>query len=159
MKKICFVAIIVLFFNQIAFAKTQKWDFEVQSVDKDLINCIKVVDIKSKRNALSTLGNMGWSDARFIVRLQNNCSEEIKGAYDFKMLDKEGFVVDDYFQEFRIGRKGISKQTFKLRMHALSWGKVKKVTKAELDFRFDIEINDDLKKQIDKLKKIIYGQN
>ena len=48
MKNICFVAIFVLFFNQIAFAKTQKWDFEVQSVDKDLINCIKVVDIKSK---------------------------------------------------------------------------------------------------------------
>ena len=44
-------------------------------------------------------------------------------------------------------------------MHALSWGKVKKVTKAELDFRFDIEINDELKQQIEKLKKVIYGQN
>ena len=159
MKKIFFIIIVVVFFNQIAFAKTQNWDFELQSVDKDLINCIKVIDVKSKRNALSTLGNMGWSDTGFIVRLQNNCGEEIKGAYEFKMLDKDGFVVDDYFQEFRIGRKGISKQTFKLRMHALSWGKVKKVTKAELDFRFDIKINDDLKKQIEELKKIIYGQN
>ncbi len=159
MKKIFFIIIVVVFFNQIAFAKTQNWDFELQSVDKDLINCIKVIDVKSKRNALSTLGNMGWSDTGFIVRLQNNCGEEIKGAYEFKMLDKDGFVVDDYFQEFRIGRKGISKQTFKLRMHALSWGKVKKVTKAELDFKFDIKINDDLKKQIEELKKIIYEQN
>lgn len=156
MKRLFFVVIIVLFFNQVAFAKTQRWDFEVQAIDKDLINCIKVVDIKSKRNALSTLGNMGWSDTGFIVRLQNNCSEQITGAYDFKMLDKDGFVVDDYFQEFRIGRKGISKQTFKIRMHTLSWRKVKKVTTAELDFKFDIEINDELKQQIEKL---IYGKN
>lgn len=156
MKKIFLTILFTLVLSGSAFAKTQKWDFEVKSIDKDLINCIKVVDIKSKRNALSTLGNMGWSDTGFIVRLQNNCSEQITGAYDFKMLDKDGFVVDDYFQEFRIGRKGISKQTFKIRMHTLSWSKVKKVTTAELDFKFDIEINDELKQQIEKL---IYGKN
>ena len=36
----------------------------------------------------------------------------------------------------------------------MGWGKVKKVTKAELDFRFDIEINDDLKQQIEDIHSI-----
>ena len=161
MKKVILILFFIFSFLNIqsVSAKTQKWDFEVQSVDKDLIKCIKVIDVKSKRSALSTLGNMGWSDTGFIVRLQNKCSEEIKGTYEFKILDKDGFIVDDKYEEFRIGRKGISKQTFKIYMHALSWGKVKKVTKAQLDFSFDIEINDELQKQIEKLKKVIYGQN
>ncbi len=163
MKKVILILFFIFSFLNIqsANAKTQKWKFEAQSANADLIKCIKIVDVKSKRSALKTLSNMGLgSETGFIVRLQNNCTDEIVGTYKFKVLDKEGFIVEEkYFVDFRVGRKGISKQTFEIIIGTIAWSKIKKVRNALLEFDFEVAFDVEMKKEIEALKKIIYGQN
>ena len=40
-------------------AKNIKWDVEVQSNNTELLKCIKVVELKSKRSLLNTLSGVG----------------------------------------------------------------------------------------------------
>ena len=92
MKIILYFLFLSILFTNYSFAKTLKWNFEKSSQESELINCIKIVDIKSKRSLFESLSNMGLSnETPFIVRLQNNCSEQILGSYDIKFLDVDGF--------------------------------------------------------------------
>ncbi len=160
MKKIFLFLIFSIFFTESVYAKTLKWNFEKSSQENELINCIKIIDIKSKRSLFESVANMGLTnETPFVVRLQNNCSEQIIGSYDIKFLDKDGFEVDKWFSDFKLPRKGIQKQTFKVLLGPIKWSKIKKNRETLLEFRFDIPLDQELSKEIEALKKIIYGQN
>ena len=158
--------ILILFFIfsflniQSVSAKTLKWNFEKSSQENELINCIKIIDIKSKRSLFESVANMGLTnETPFVVRLQNNCSEQIIGKYWIKFLDKDGFEVDHWFSDFKLPRKGIQKQTFTVLLGPIKWSKIKKNRETLLEFQFDIPLDKELSKEIEALKKIIYGQN
>ena len=107
-----------------------------------------------------SLSNMGLTnETPFVVRLQNNCSEQILGSYDIKFLDKDGFEVKKWFADFKLPRKGIQKQSFTVLLGPIKWSKIKKNRETLLEFRFDISLDKELSKEIEELKKIIYGQN
>lgn len=160
MKIIIYSLFLSVLFTNLSFAKTLKWNFEKSSQESELINCIKIVDIKSKRSLFESLSNMGLSnETPFIVRLQNNCSEQILGSYDIKFLDTDGFVVDKWFADFKLPRKGIQKQTFTVLLGPIKWSKIKKNRETLLEFNFDIPIDKELSKEIEALKKVIYGNN
>ena len=156
MKKLFFILLFSIFIQSTSFAKTKSMKFEVKSVNSELIKCIKIIDVKSKRSLLKTLGNMGLgSETGFIIRMQNNCSETLKGYLTFKLLDKEGFVVDDYSNiEFSVGRKGISKSTFKFLIGTLAW---KKIQSSLIEVEFDNSVGLSLSEEIEQLKGVIYG--
>jgi hypothetical protein len=159
-KIIIYSLFLSVLFTNLSFAKTLKWNFEKSSQESELINCIKIVDIKSKRSLFESLSNMGLSnETPFIVRLQNNCSEQILGSYDIKFLDTDGFVVDKWFADFKLPRKGIQKQTFTVLLGPIKWSKIKKNRETLLEFNFDIPIDKELSKEIEALKKVIYGNN
>lgn len=160
MKIIIYSLFLSILFTNFSSAKTLKWNFEKSSQESELINCIKIVDIKSKRSLFESLSNMGLSnETPFIVRLQNNCSEQILGSYDIKFLDADGFVVDKWFADFKLPRKGIQKQTFTVLLGPIKWSKIKKNRETLLEFNFDIPIDKELSKEIEALKKVIYGNN
>ena len=160
MKLIIFSIILSVLFTNFSFAKTLKWNFEKSSQENELINCIKIIDIKSKRSIFDSVSTMGLlNETPFIVRLQNNCSEQIIGSYDIKFLDKDVFEVDKWFSDFKLPRKGIQKQTFKVLLGPIKWSKIKKNRETLLEFNFDIPLNKELSKEIEALKKLIYGNN
>lgn len=160
MKKIFYVIVLSFFLTNFSNAKTLNWKFEKTSQENDLINCIKIIDIKSKRSMFESLSNMGLTnETPFVVRLQNNCSEQILGSYDIKFLDKDGFEVEKWFADFKLPRKGIQKQSFTVLLGPIKWSKIKKNRETLLEFRFDISLDKELSKEIEELKKIIYGQN
>lgn len=160
MKKIFYVIVLSFFLTNFSNAKTLNWKFEKTSQENDLINCIKIIDIKSKRSMFESLSNMGLTnETPFVVRLQNNCSEQILGSYDIKFLDKDGFEVKKWFADFKLPRKGIQKQSFTVLLGPIKWSKIKKNRETLLEFRFDISLDKELSKEIEELKKIIYGQN
>ena len=133
MKKI-FIIIFLTLITQNANAKTVKWDVESTSTDTKNFECLKVIDVKSKRSALAALSNMGmYTETPFIVRIQNNCKEEIKGSFKIKLLDSDGFMLEDWLEDFKIGRKGLTKVTFEMLLSSLKWKKVKSVL-LEFDF-------------------------
>ena len=121
------ILVIFSFLNiQSVNAKTVKWDFEVKSTNTELIKCIKVLEVKSKRSMLSSITGMGIiSSTPTIVKLQNNCKEGISGFVQIKLLDKDGFMLDDYPQSFGIERKGLTKMSFEFLTSPLKWKKVK----------------------------------
>ena len=78
MKIITYSLFLFILFTNFSFAKTLKWNFEKTSQENELINCVKIIDIKSKRSILDSMSTMGLTnDTPFVVRLQNNCSEQI----------------------------------------------------------------------------------
>ena len=160
MKKIIYLLIISLFLTNASYAKTLKWKFEKTSQENKLINCIKIIDIKSKRSILESLSTMGLTnETPFVVRLQNNCSKQILGSYDIKFLDKDGFEVEKWFADFKLPRKGIQKQTFTVLLGPIKWSKIKKNRETLLEFRFDTTLSEILKGESEEIKKMIYGQN
>jgi len=156
MKKLLSIVVLSLLLSENIYAKTNSMEFDVESTDTNLINCIKVIDVKSKRSFLKTLGNLGiGSETGFIIRLQNNCSETLKGYLNFKLLDKEGFVVEDWSDiEFSVGRKGISKSTFKFLIGTIAW---KKIESSLIGIEFDSSVGNTLEDEIKKLMDIVYG--
>ena len=156
MRQIITSLFLLLLFTNSSFAKTKSMKFEVSSMNSELIKCLKIIDVKSKRSLLKTLGNMGiHSETGFIIRIQNNCSETLKGYLQFKLLDQEGFVVEDWPNiEFSVGRKGISKTTFKFLIGTLAWRKIKS---ALIEVEFDNSIGNLLEDEIKRLKDIVYG--
>ncbi len=133
MKKI-FIIIFFSLITQNANAKTVKWDVESTSTNTKIFECLKVIDVKSKRSALAALSNMGmYTETPFIVRIQNNCKDEIKGSFKIKLLDSDGFMLEDWLEDFKIGRKGLTKVTFEMLLSSLKWKKVKSVL-LEFDF-------------------------
>ena len=160
MYRIFYALVISLFFTNFSYAKTLNWKFEKTSQENELINCINIVDIKSKRSIFESMSNMGLTnETPFVVRLQNNCSEQILGSYDIKFLDKDGFEVESWFSDFKLPRKGIQKQTFTVLLGPIKWSKIKKNRETLLEFRFDVPLDKELSKEIEALKKIIYGNN
>ena len=127
MKKILLVTLLFSFLNiQSANAKTVKWDFEVKSTNTELIKCIKVLEVKSKRSAMSSIIGMGIvSETPTIVKIQNKCKEGIKGRFRIKLLDEDGFMIDDWLEKFSVGRKGLTKISFEFLTSPLKWKKVK----------------------------------
>ena len=160
MKKIFYIIILSFFLTNFSYAKTLNWKFEKTSQENELINCINIVDVKSKRSIFESMSNMGLTnETPFVVRLQNNCSQQILGSYDIKFLDKDGFEVESWFSDFKLPRKGIQKQTFKVLLGPIKWSKIKKNRETLLEFRFDVPLDKELSKEIEALKKIIYGNN
>lgn len=160
MKKIFYTIILSFFLTNFSYAKTLNWKFEKTSQENELINCINIVDVKSKRSIFESMSNMGLTnETPFVVRLQNNCSEQIIGSYDIKFLDKDGFEVESWFSDFKLPRKGIQKQTFTVLLGPIKWSKIKKNRETLLEFRFDVPLDKELSKEIEALKKIIYGNN
>ena len=160
MKKIFYTIILSFFLTNFSYAKTLNWKFENTSQENELINCINIVDVKSKRSIFESMSNMGLTnETPFVVRLQNNCSQQILGSYDIKFLDKDGFEVESWFSDFKLPRKGIQKQTFKVLLGPIKWSKIKKNRETLLEFRFDVPLDKELSKEIEALKKIIYGNN
>lgn len=160
MKKIFYTIILSFFLTNFSYAKTLNWNFEKTSQENELINCIKIVDIKSKRSMFESLSNMGLTnDTPFVVRLQNNCSEQILGSYDIKFLDNDGFEVAKWFADFKLPRKGIQKQSFTVLLGPIKWSKIKKNRETLLEFRFDVSLGKELSKEIEELQKLIYGNN
>lgn len=160
MKKIFYTIILSLFLTNFSYAKTLNWKFEKTSQENELINCINIVDVKSKRSIFESMSNMGLTnETPFVVRLQNNCSQQILGSYDIKFLDKDGFEVESWFSDFKLPRKGIQKQTFTVLLGPIKWSKIKKNRETLLEFRFDVPLDKELSKEIEALKKIIYGNN
>ena len=160
MKKIIYSLIIILFLTNTSYAKTLKWKFEKTSQENKLINCIKIIDVKSKRSMLDSISTMGMTnETPFVVRLQNNCSKQIIGSYDIKFLDKDGFEAAKWFADFKLPRKGIQKQTFKVLLGPIKWSKIKKNREVLLEFRFDTPLSEILKGESEEIKKMIYGQN
>tara|TARA_Y100001958_G_C21186121_1_gene515168 strand:+ start:95 stop:577 length:483 start_codon:yes stop_codon:yes gene_type:complete len=160
MKKIFYTIILSFFLTNFSYAKTLNWKFEKTSQENELINCINIVDVKSKRSIFESMSNMGLTnETPFVVRLQNNCSQQILGSYDIKFLDKDGFEVESWFSDFKLPRKGIQKQTFKVLLGPIKWSKIKKNRETLLEFRFDVPLDKELSKEIEALKKIIYGNN
>ena len=126
-KKIFLILFFIFSFLNIqsANAKTVKWDFEVKSTE-ELIKCIKVVEVKSKRSRMSSIIGMGIiSETPTIVKMQNKCKYGIKGWFRIKLLDKDGFELDSWLEEFNIGRKGLTKNSFKFLTSPLKWKKIK----------------------------------
>ena len=158
MKKIFYTIILSFFLTNFSYAKTLNWKFEKTSQENELINCINIVDVKSKRSIFESMSNMGLTnETPFVVRLQNNCSQQILGSYDIKFLDKDGFEVESWFSDFKLPRKGIQKQTFTVLLGPIKWSKIKKNRETLLEFRFDVPLDKELSKEIEALKKIIYG--
>ncbi len=123
------ILVIFSFLNiQSVNAKTVKWDFEVKSTNTELIKCIKVLEVKSKRSMLSSITGMGIiSSTPTIVKLQNNCKEGISGWFRIKLLDEDGFMIDDWLEDFSVGRKALTKNSFELLTSPLKWKKIKSV--------------------------------
>ena len=160
MKKIIYLLIISLFLTNASYAKTLKWKFEKTTQENKLINCVKIIDIKSKRSILESLSTMGLTnETPFVVRLQNNCSKQILGSYNIKFLDKDGFEVEKWFADFKLPRKGIQKQTFTVLLGPIKWSKIKKNRETLLEFSFDTPLSEILKGESEEIKKMIYGQN
>ena len=129
MKKLILILFFIFSFLNIqsVSAKTVKWDFEVKSTE-ELIKCIKVLEVKSKRSLLSSITGMGIvSETPTIVKLQNNCKEGIKGWFRIKLLDEDGFMIDDWLEDFSVGRKALTKNSFEFLTSPLKWKKIKSV--------------------------------
>ena len=67
--------------------------------------------------------------------------------------------LDKWFADFKLPRKGIQKQTFTVLLGPIKWSKIKKNRETLLEFNFDIPIDKELSKEIEALKKVIYGNN
>jgi|TARA_B100001093_G_C26405193_1_gene833043 hypothetical protein len=126
MKRPFLIIIISLILIQPVNAKTIKWDVEVQSTNADLLKCIKVVELKSKRSLLNSLAGAGIiSQTPTNLTLQNNCKEGIKGLANVKLLDGDGFMVDDWPLQFNVQRKALSKSSFEFLTGPIKWKKIK----------------------------------
>ena len=115
MKKLILILFFIFSFLNIqsVSAKTVKWDFEVKSTNTELIKCIKVLEVKSKRSLLSSITGMGIvSETPTIVKMQNKCKEGIKGWFRIKLLDEDGFMIDDWLEQSGADKKveGYAKQ-------------------------------------------------
>tara|TARA_B100001248_G_C27361104_1_gene446532 strand:+ start:167 stop:649 length:483 start_codon:yes stop_codon:yes gene_type:complete len=160
MKNFIFIIVFSVILSVNAYAKKLNWKFEKSSQENELINCIKIIDVKSNRSVFDSVSTMGMTnETPFVVRLQNNCSEQIIGSYDIKFLDKDGFEVEKWFSDFKLPRKGIQKQTFRVLLGPIKWSKIKKNREVLLEFNFDISLSKELSKEIEAIKKIIYGQD
>ena len=160
MKNFIFIIVFSVILSVNAHAKKLNWKFEKTSQENELINCIKIIDVKSNRSVFDSVSTMGMTnETPFVVRLQNNCSEQIIGSYDIKFLDKDGFEVEKWFSDFKLPRKGIQKQTFRVLLGPIKWSKIKKNREVLLEFNFDISLSKELSKEIEAIKKIIYGQD
>ena len=160
MKNFIFIIVFSVILSVNAYAKKLNRKFEKSSQENELINCIKIIDVKSNRSVFDSVSTMGMTnETPFVVRLQNNCSEQIIGSYDIKFLDKDGFEVEKWFSDFKLPRKGIQKQTFRVLLGPIKWSKIKKNREVLLEFNFDISLSKELSKEIEAIKKIIYGQD
>ena len=73
-----------------------------------------------------------------------------------KLLDKDGFMLEDTLQEFKVGRKGIKKITFEYLISSLKWRKVKSTS---LDFELDIFNTKEFNNLIKELDEVTYGSD
>ena len=136
MKKLILILFFIFSFLNIqsANAKTVKWKYEVISSQQDkLEECIKVVEIKSKPKSSDILVNILFRDVPVLVKLQNKCKEGIKGSFEIKFLDKDEFLVRETTEDFSIGRKGLSKTSFKILFQP--YNQFKKVKSVSIEFQ------------------------
>ena len=128
------VFILSIFYSQSVNAKTIKWKYEVISSQQDkLEECIKVVEIKSKPKSSDILVNVLFRDVPVLVKLQNKCKEGIKGSFEIKFLDKDEFLMRERTEDFSIGRKGLSKTSFKILFKP--YNQFKKVKSVSIEFQ------------------------
>ena len=135
MKKILLVTLLFSFLNiQSANAKTINWKYEVISSQQNkLEECIKVVEIKGKPKGSDILVNFLHREVPFLVKLQNKCKEGIKGSFVIKFLDEDEFLVRETTEDFSIGRKGLSKTSFKILFEP--YNQFKKVKSVSIEFQ------------------------
>jgi hypothetical protein len=135
MKKILLVTLLFSFLNiQSANAKTINWKYEVISSQQNkLEECIKVVEIKGKPKGSDILVNFLHREVPFLVKLQNKCKEGIKGSFKIKLLDEDEFLVRETTEDFSIGRKGLSKTSFKILFEP--YNQFKKVKSVSIEFQ------------------------
>ena len=135
MKKILLVTLLFSFLNiQSANAKTINWKYEVISSQQNkLEECIKVVEIKGKPKGSDILVNFLHREVPFLVKLQNKCKEGIKGSFVIKFLDEDEFLVEETTKDFSIGRKGLSKTSFKVMFQPFK--EFKKVKSVSIEFQ------------------------
>jgi len=115
-------------------AKTVKWKYEIVSSQQDkLEECIKVVEIKAKPKTSDILVNFLFRDVPVLVKLQNKCKEGIKGSFEIKFLDEDEFLIRKTTEDFSIGRKGVSKNSFKLLFKP--YNQFKKVKSVSIEFQ------------------------
>ena len=135
MKKILLVTLLFSFLNiQSANAKTINWKYEVISSQQNkLEECIKVVEIKGKPKGSDILVNFLHREVPFLVKLQNKCKEGIKGSFKIKLLDEDEFLVRETTEDFSIGRKGLSKTSFKILFQP--YNQFKKVKSVSIEFQ------------------------
>ena len=135
MKKILLVTLLFSFLNiQSANAKTINWKYEVISSQQNkLEECIKVVEIKGKPKGSDIMVNVLYRNVPFLVKLQNKCKEGIKGSFVIKFLDEDEFLVEETTKDFSIGRKGLSKTSFKVMFQPFK--EFKKVKSVSIEFQ------------------------
>ena len=128
------VFILSIFYSQSVNAKTIKWKYEVISSQQDkLEECIKVVEIKGKPKTSDILVNFLHREVPVLVKLQNKCKEGIKGSFEIKFLDKDEFLMRERTEDFSIGRKGLSKTSFKILFQP--YNQFKKVKSVSIEFQ------------------------
>ena len=135
MKKILLVTLLFSFLNiQSANAKTINWKYEVISSQQNkLEECIKVIEIKGKPKTSDIMVNVLYRNVPFLVKLQNKCKEGIKGSFVIKFLDEDEFLVEETTKDFSIGRKGLSKTSFKVMFQPFK--EFKKVKSVSIEFQ------------------------
>jgi len=135
MKKILLVTLLFSFLNiQSANAKTINWKYEVISSQQNkLEECIKVIEIKGKPKTSDIMVNVLYRNVPFLVKLQNKCKEGIKGLFVIKFLDEDEFLVEETTKDFSIGRKGLSKTSFKVMFQPFK--EFKKVKSVSIEFQ------------------------
>ena len=135
MKKILLVTLLFSFLNiQSANAKTINWKYEVISSQQNkLEECIKVIEIKGKPKTSDIMVNVLYRNVPFLVKLQNKCKEGIKGLFVIKFLDEDEFLVRETTEDFSIGRKGLSKTSFKILFEP--YNQFKKVKSVSIEFQ------------------------
>ena len=135
MKKILLVILLISFFGiQSSYAKTINWKYEVISSQQNkLEECIKVIEIKGKPKTSDIMVNVLYRNVPFLVKLQNKCKEGIKGSFVIKFLDEDEFLVEETTKDFSIGRKGLSKTSFKVMFQPFK--EFKKVKSVSIEFQ------------------------
>ena len=136
MKNIYFILVFILsiFYSQSVNAKTINWKYEVISSQQNkLEECIKVVEIKGKPKGSDIMVNVLYRNVPFLVKLQNKCKEGIKGSFVIKFLDEDEFLVEETTKDFSIGRKGLSKTSFKILFEP--YNQFKKVKSVSIEFQ------------------------
>ncbi len=135
-KKIFLILFFIFSFLNIqsANAKTINWKYEVISSQQNkLEECIKVIEIKGKPKTSDIMVNVLYRNVPFLVKLQNKCKEGIKGSFVIKFLDEDEFLVEETTKDFSIGRKGLSKTSFKVMFQPFK--EFKKVKSVSIEFQ------------------------